>query len=516
MNRKIGVIMSGILMVFEILSTLLYTPYLIRTLGQSEYGIYTLVLSVTAYLTLLDLGVGNSIVRYVSKYRVSGNMEEQRRFLGIATIYYAIIALVALTAGFIIILLFPNIFAKGLVDHEIERAKELMVVTVLNVAVTLGTSPYMHFMTAYEKFFVSKGISIIQIVIRIIGCTLALYMGLGSLGVVTVTFVLNLFMRLFIIGYVSFKIKVLPSYKKIEFKFVKSIASYSSWILLQMIATQINHMADHVLIGMFAVSSSVILGIYGVGAQINQYFQSIASAFTGVLMPGVVRVVEKDGSVSAIQYEMERIGRIILMVLGLVWVAFFAIGQNFVVLWAGADNARAYVVALLLMLPNVIILPQAIGTQVLWAKEKHKIQSILKFLIVLVNVAFTIILIKKWDPLLGATVGTFISLMLGDVLVMQVVFKKYIGIKLLSYYKALLKGILPALLLCLVAGYAAKYLLSVNGWLGFLINGAIMVVVYGICMLTFGMNSYEKKLLFGPICKIFTKLKHRKNNSMVS
>ena len=75
MNRRIGVIMSGLLMVFEMLSTLLYTPYLIRTLGQSEYGVYTLVFSITAYLTLLDLGVGNAVVRYVSKYRVDGAYE---------------------------------------------------------------------------------------------------------------------------------------------------------------------------------------------------------------------------------------------------------------------------------------------------------------------------------------------------------------------------------------------------------------------------------------------------------
>ena len=347
-----------------------------------------------------------------------------------------------------------------------------------------------------------------QIVLRVGLSTLALYMGFGSLGIVSVTFITTVILATFMVLYVRFKMKLLPTYKKIEARFIKNIAAYSSWILLQMIATQINQMADQVLIGMFAASSSVILGIYGVGAQINQYFQSVAGAFNGVLMPGIVRLVETDGSVNAIQREMERIGRIILMVVGLIWSVFLMFGQQFVILWAGAENAKAYIVALLLMTPQVLILTQSVGSQVLWAKEKHKFQSILKFIIVTLNVGFTIFLIKKWDALLGATVGTVISLVLGDILVMQIVYKKEIGLKLGAYYKNLLKGILPSLLITIAAGYAVKYLLPLNGWFGFILSCLIVIAVYGICMLSFGMNSYEKNLIFASVKKILKKI-HR-------
>ena len=54
MNRKIGVILSYIAMVFEVLSTLLLTPFIIRDLGEAEYGVYKLSASIVAYLLLLD------------------------------------------------------------------------------------------------------------------------------------------------------------------------------------------------------------------------------------------------------------------------------------------------------------------------------------------------------------------------------------------------------------------------------------------------------------------------------
>ena len=157
------------------------------------------------------------------------------------------------------------------------------------------------------------------------------------------------------------------------------------------------------------------------------------------------------------------------------------------------------------MFPFVFIMPQSIGTQILWAKEKHKLQSILKFAIVILNVVLTIILIKKWDALLGATIGTFISLMLGDVFVMQIVFKKDIGINLLSYYKnTYIKEILPCLLLSIIGGFAFRGL-NLTGWLGFVVNCGIMVAIYGVTMLLYGMNDYEKNLLFKPFKKILKK-----------
>ena len=134
--------MSYVMMIFEVLSTLLLTPFIIRTLGQAEYGVYKLSASVVAYLLLLDLGVGNAITRYIAKFRASGEKEQSQKFLGVATIYYTVIALVALIAGVVLIAVFPKAFAKGLTASEIKLGQELLFITMINAAVTLGTAAY--------------------------------------------------------------------------------------------------------------------------------------------------------------------------------------------------------------------------------------------------------------------------------------------------------------------------------------------------------------------------------------
>ena len=70
MNQlKAGAALNYVVIILNMLVGLLYTPYMLRMMGQSEYGLYSLVASVISYLTILDLGLGNAIVRYTAKYR---------------------------------------------------------------------------------------------------------------------------------------------------------------------------------------------------------------------------------------------------------------------------------------------------------------------------------------------------------------------------------------------------------------------------------------------------------------
>ena len=119
MGRKKGVILSYVMMVLEVLSTLLITPFLIRTLGQAEYGVYKLSASVTAYLLLLDLGIGNAIIRYISKYRANKDRESEQKFFGVSILFYLSIAVLALLIGGVLWYVYPSMFSKGLTAEEI-------------------------------------------------------------------------------------------------------------------------------------------------------------------------------------------------------------------------------------------------------------------------------------------------------------------------------------------------------------------------------------------------------------
>lgn len=505
MGRKTGTVLSFLTIVVEIVSALFVTPLIIRIFGQAEYGVYTLALSIASYLSLLDLGVGNAVIRFMTKYKANGQLEEQRKFLGITSLYYGIVALLIITVGIGLIMTLPTVFAVGLNNAEIALAQRLLGVTMLSYAIVIGTLGFFYTAVAYENFFITKGFSLILSIIRIIVMVIALHCGMKSLGVTILHLFVTIISRGFVVIVVLVKMKLLPTLKNVKISQIKEIVTYSGFIFLQMLATQINNMADQILIGMFAASSAFVLAIYGVGSQINHYFNTFGRVINDVTMPGVVKLVENGATKDILTNEMVRIGRLNLTFTGFIWVVFLLVGKQFTTLWAGEINQYSYYVAVILMFPMVFIFSQTVGTQILCAKNMHKKQSILKLTIVLLNIILTIILIH-WNPLFGATIGTFISLLLGDVIVMQWVFKKDIGIQLTEYYKGLYKGILPSLVISGIVGGIFTFI-KLSGWLGLFTNILVMFLAYAICMLKFGFNQYERTLL----CSINNKLWGNKN-----
>ena len=506
MNRRVGVILSYILMVFEVLSTLLLTPFIIRTLGQAEYGVYKLIVVISGYLLLLDLGISNTVTRFIPKYRVNKDIESEKKFLGITTVFYGIIAFISLLIGIVLIIVFPYFYAKGLNADEIQLAQKLLFITVLNVVITLASAPFTNVLLAYEKFGVSKLSSIIQIIIRIGLTILCLKLGMKSIGLCLVTLFTTLLVKLFFVFYAFFVLKIKMTLRGIEKSFLKGIIGYSILILVQMVATQINMGVDQILIGSMVVNSAILLAIYGLGSQVVNYFQSIGAAFTNVLMPGVVKLVETNDDKEIISNEMIRIGRFVFIVLGIIFTVFILCGKQFITLWAGEDYIDAYYVIIILVPAYLLIYPQAIGNQILWAKNMHKEQSFIKLTIVILNIFLTMLLIKI-SPLIGAAFGTLISLILGDVVLMNIVFVKKLHISLSRLYFGILDGILPSLLISFIIGYRINSYIPSN-WFGLFIIIIAMVVIYCVCLLIFGFNKYEKGILnqgFKRISKVFSR-----------
>ena len=99
---KYGIVLQYLQMALSIIINLVYTPIMIRILGNSEYGIYNLASSIIAYLSILSLGFGASYLRYFSKYIQENNTDSISKLNGLYLTVFSIIGIVALVAGMIV------------------------------------------------------------------------------------------------------------------------------------------------------------------------------------------------------------------------------------------------------------------------------------------------------------------------------------------------------------------------------------------------------------------------------
>lgn len=498
MSRRSGVLYSYLLLLTEIVSSLLYTPYLIRSLGQTEYGLYSLAISITAYFLLLDAGVGNALVRYVAKFRARGDVTRQRVFLGLSLVFYAVVGALIGVLGAALRSNLGGIFGYAMSPVEQAHLGDLLSVTLAGAAISLLASVFDRTIIAYERFALSKLLSMAKLALRAVTVSVLLWMGYGALAAVLVNLAVTVIFGLVSGWYVLQRIELRPSLKGASLPFLAEVFSYSGLIFVQMIAAQINATADQVLLGI--MTAAAVVGVYAVGAQVSNYFQMIAGSINGVLMPGVVQLVEGGAPPERLLDEMVKVGRLVLMVLGIIFVGFAVAGDEFVALWAGRPNAEAYWVALILMGANLFYLTQNIGTQILWAMGRHKVQAWLNVLVALANVGLTVVLIK-WEPLIGASLGTAVAVIVGNVAVMNVVFSRQIGIRMAAYYQGLLRGVIPCLMTAGVAGAVAGQV-PVTGWAKILVEVVAILVAYVAGMLRFGMNAYEKQLVVSVLRRL--------------
>ena len=237
---KIGAILSYIIIVINMLIGILYTPILTAKLGQTEYGLYSLVTSVISYLTILDFGFGNAIIIYTTRYRNQKEKDKEQKLHGMFFIIYSIIGIIAGIIGAFLWLNVDRLFGNTMSTYELEKAKILMGILTLNLVITFPLSVFSSIITSYEKFVLQKVLNIIRIVLNPIVMIVLLNLGYKSIALVVLTTVLNIGTLIINCIYCRKELKIKLKFGKIDFKLLREIMAYSVWIFLNSIMDKFN------------------------------------------------------------------------------------------------------------------------------------------------------------------------------------------------------------------------------------------------------------------------------------
>ena len=100
-----------------------------------EYGLYILLGSFVGYISLLDFGLSNTIVRFVAKYRANNDTTGEKNFLGTVLIIYVLISFLVVVLGAIGYFNLDFIFQQSLTPEELEKSKILMMLFIFNMTI---------------------------------------------------------------------------------------------------------------------------------------------------------------------------------------------------------------------------------------------------------------------------------------------------------------------------------------------------------------------------------------------
>ena len=189
---KAGTILSYAQMLLGIIVGLVYTPIMIKLLGQSEYGLYVTVSSTITMLTVLSLGFNSSYIRYYSRYKKDNDYESIYKLNGLFLLIFLIIGAIALLCGLFLSFNLELVFDTGLTFEEYKIARVLMLLLTANLAVSFPMSVFQCIISAHERFIFLKLLGAVKTVLSPIVTLPILLLGYKSIAVVAVSVSLTL------------------------------------------------------------------------------------------------------------------------------------------------------------------------------------------------------------------------------------------------------------------------------------------------------------------------------------
>ncbi len=520
-QKKAGIVISYMDMAFSAVIGIFFTPFAQRMMGMSEYGVYTIATAAIGYLTMLDLGFTNAMVRFTAKSRAEQNTDREYRINGMFLTFYSIIAVLSVIVGLILYFNFDGIFAEGLNAHEIGRAKIIFLVMLINTAFSFPMSVFSSIVNAYEEFVFLKGFSMVTNIAKYVAQILVLFSGFQSVGLAVAVTVVTMVSKFVPLIFCFKKLHVRFYFGHFDKRLFGDIMNYSAFVFLNIIVDQLNSNTDKMVLG--ALVSSGATAIYNTAYMLQSGIYSLSSSISGVFLPSLTKMVTLKKGMDEISDVFIKVGRIQFMILAFVMGGFAVFGQRFVHLWVGDEYSLVYLLVLLWLAYSIVPLSQSVGVSILQAQNKHRVRSLIYLVIAVFHVLLTIGLSKEGSVLgeenriLGPTVAACFSNLLGQWLTMNLYYKFVTKIDMGGYWKEVLKIAAVIASYTLVGGFVMHFIpldqgmaaSGIGAWAALL--GAI--AVYSLLFIPVAwklmLSPFEKDMVLGVIKKLRGAL-HRK------
>ena len=501
---KAGVVLNYVVIFLNTVVGLLYTPYMLRMMGQSEYGLYSLVASVIAYLTVLDLGFGNAIVRYTAKFRAEKKTEEQYEMFGMFFLLYLVIGIIAFGIGLGLYFNVGTLFGDTMTAVELDRARIMMLLLVANLAFTFPMSIWGSIIQAYEDFVFQKSLNIFRIILNTAVMICLLHFGYKAVAMVVVQTIFNVLTLVvnFIYCRRKLNIHIYFRFKHFHWGFLKEVAIYSFWIFLNAIMDRVYWSTGQFVLG--AMVGTAAVAVFAIAIQLEGMYMQFSTAISSVFLPKVTAMVATNRSRKEISDLFIRTGRMQYIVLAYILSGFIIFGRQFIELWAGAGYSDAYIISLLFFIPLTVPLIQNLGITILQARNEMKFRSVLYIIIALVSLAMQIVLTRFFGGI-GCAMGVSGALVVGQILIMNVYYQRRQDLDIKTFWKEISKMSIIPIVLIFSSMLVIRHFFALDSWGKLILGIAAFSLVYIPLFFRFSMTDDERNLFISMFHKIFDK-----------
>jgi O-antigen/teichoic acid export membrane protein len=389
----------------SVLVGIFLSPFILHRLGDTAFGIWVLIFSVTGYYGLFDLGIRSSVIRYVSTYTATHDNEGLAKLINTSLATYTAIGVLAMALTLIASLFIDSLFR--IPAEFLTTARWLFLMVGAAVAVGFPTGIFGGILEGMQRFYFVNLTNLVSTLLRAVLIVLALKHGYGLLTVALITVLLPILGSLVRAAIV---LRILPlrfGWKYVDRSAFREIANYSAVSFILMIAYKLRFKTDEIVIGTFL--SVTAITYFSIGDRLLDYASEVVSSLAQIFVP-MSGQSDARGDTKQLRKILVAGNRACAMVIFPMTAVLAILGKSVIEAWVGARYvAASYPVLLVLLFPVTFALAQAASPRILYGTAKHKPLAWVTLMESIANLILSIVLIRPFG-IVGDAAGTAIPL----------------------------------------------------------------------------------------------------------
>ncbi len=479
------------------------SPFLVHTLGDTRYGIWTIIAALSGYMSLLDLGIASALTRYVAEHHQKNDERKINEVVNSALFLFLVIS--------IAIIIISPLLAHGVVTllsfepNMVETVRTLVIIVSFDISIFVIAGIFRGTFGGFQRFDIINVARVASLLYKALAFYLFLSKDFGLLAMGTISVSANLL----IVAFYYWQIKtrypfVQFGYKFVDKKNITTVFSYSKFVFIAMLAQQFLYYSSSFVISYYISVAAVTY--YTIPWTLSEYVKQLCIAVSRTYTPAFTEL-KSAGDHTGIDHHYILGTKIVLIISNLLCVGILILGTNFISIWMGESYAKAAASLLpFLLITLYFFTPQLLSYALLKSLDRHQQYSNMSILVSIISLALSIFLVKDFG-LTGVAAGSAIPQIL-----FFGFFTPYYACKFInkSYSEYILsthgKMLVPTILLALVL-LGLKHAFPPTNYLLLLSEAFIGMLVYLCCVYLLALNNEEQSITRQSLSMLFGRIK---------
>ena len=402
-----------IAIILDALIGLVLLPFNVHHLGQSAYGLWMLTASLTTYFSVLDLGFGGSIVKFVAQYRAQRDVNGLNDIASTLFVIFSVMGIIAYGIFGLLALNISHVFSLS--PEQLSTGRSLMLIIGVYVSLGLPFSIFGGIINGFQRYDLNNVVGVGSSVVVAAVNVLMLLAGASLVQLVIVTTAIRIatYFVYRLNAYAVFPaLRIRPSL--FQWSRVRELTGFSVYISIIDWSNKLNYSIDAIVIGAFMSSAAVAL--WTVPQRLAEMLQRLTNQLNGVLFPVVVDsdAGGKPERLRAIFVQGTRLSLVSVVPMA---AAMGLLADPLIRAWVGPKFVDSIIVAQILTCVVAIRVGNATATTVLKGAGHHRLLAYTNAGTALGNILLSLLWIREYG-LVGQAMGTLVPVALAAIFVL--------------------------------------------------------------------------------------------------